>query len=65
VEESYTTKTCGCCGKINTKVGGSSTFNCEKSGYKEDRDVNGARNIWIKTMTEHGVMTYAPKTIVY
>ena len=54
VDESYTSKTCSNCGKINTKLGGSKTFNCVNEGtikgcnMKMDRDVNGARNIFIK-----------------
>lgn len=50
VDESYTTKTCGNCGK-ECDVGGATLFSCP-CGYNMDRDVHGARNIWIKTMCE-------------
>jgi putative transposase len=62
VDESYTTKTCGSCGRIHD-VGGSHVYECE-CGYRIDRDIHGARNIWIKTCTEHGVMKHTPQTIV-
>lgn len=48
VDESYTTKTCGCCGDINNKIRSEKLFICEKCGVKIDRDYNGARNIIIK-----------------
>ncbi len=51
VDESYTTKTCGKCGNLNRELGSSKTFKCPNSKCKVvlDRDVNGARNIAIKT----------------
>lgn len=48
VNESYTSKTCSDCGAINTKLGGSKTFDCEECLMTLDRDVNGARNIFNK-----------------
>lgn len=48
VDESYTTRTCGCCGNINNSVGSSRIFNCSKCMVEIDRDLNGARNILIK-----------------
>src|SRR6185369_8669496 len=50
--EEYTSKTCGCCGVINPKLGGQKTFNCTSCGSVIDRDVNGARNILLKYLTE-------------
>lgn len=50
--EEYTSKTCGCCGSVNTKLGGNKVFHCPQCGYKTDRDFNGARNIWLKELTE-------------
>ena len=47
-DESYTSKTCGKCGIINENLGSSKSFNCS-CGFTLDRDVNGARNILIKT----------------
>jgi putative transposase len=48
--EAYTSKTCGRCGIINTKLGGSKTFKCE-CGYELDRDIHGARNIYLRTIS--------------
>lgn len=47
-DESYTSKTCGKCGLINENLGASKTFICQ-CGFNTDRDVNGARNILIKS----------------
>jgi putative transposase len=47
VNESYTSKTCGSCGRINQKLKASKIFNCD-CGFNIDRDYNGARNIMIK-----------------
>jgi putative transposase len=50
VDESYTTKTCGRCGRVNEKVKGNKFFKCEKCLLKLDRDVHAARNICLKTL---------------
>ena len=50
VDESYTSKTCGRCGKINHKLGSSKIYNCPSCKLKIDRDVNGARNIYLKNI---------------
>jgi putative transposase len=50
-EEPYTSKTCGCCGEINAKLGGLKTFKCGKCGYVADRDINGARNILLRHLS--------------
>lgn len=47
VPESYTTKHCTGCGKIN-EVGRSKVYHCEGCGITLGRDENGARNIHIK-----------------
>lgn len=47
--ERHTSKTCGCCGML-TNVGSSETFAC-CCGYVADRDLNAARNIYIRTET--------------
>ena len=49
VDESYTSKTCTLCGKINN-VGGSEKYKCEGCENEIDRDVNGSRNILIKNL---------------
>ena len=50
VSESYTSKTCGCCGVLNKNLGASRVFNCSNCKITMDRDYNGARNILIKNM---------------
>ena len=47
VNESYTSKTCSCCGSINN-VGSKKYFECQDCHIKHNRDVNAARNIFIK-----------------
>jgi len=49
VDESYTSKACCKCGKINN-VGSSEKYKCNKCENKIDRDINGAMNILIKTI---------------
>ena len=49
VTEEYTTKTCGNCGKEHN-IGGSKVFSCS-CGYSMDRDIHGARNICIKSIS--------------
>ena len=55
VNESWTTKTCGLCGKINEHLTlNDRIFNCsdKKCKYKNiDRDYHAARNILIKTLS--------------
>jgi IS605 OrfB family transposase len=46
--EAYTSKTCSCCGWLNDGLGGSKVFRCRECGVVLDRDVNGARNIYIR-----------------
>ena len=40
-EEPYTSKTCGNCGIINYKLGGSKIFKCRHCEFISDRDNNG------------------------
>ena len=48
VDESYTTKTCGCCGMINNFIGNSNIFWCSSCKIELERDYQAARNILIK-----------------
>ena len=50
VDESYTSCTCGVCGKIN-KMGGNEIYLCSSCGLEIDRDVIASRNILIKNST--------------
>ena len=45
--EEYTSKTCTRCGQIN-EVGSSEIYKCSSCKLTIDRDVNGARNIYLK-----------------
>lgn len=50
--EEYTTKTCGNCGVLNHVVKlGDDVFKCGSCRLSMDRDYNGARNIFIKTVS--------------
>ncbi len=49
VDESYTSKTCGSCGKLND-VKLKRHYDCISCKFSLDRDINGARNIMIKTL---------------
>lgn len=48
VSEAYTSKTCSGCGKIN-RIGGSAILECS-CGLTIDRDINGARGIFLKNL---------------
>ena len=47
--ESYTSRTCCSCGYLNNPST-NKVFNCKKCKYTVDRDINGSRNIMIKTL---------------
>jgi len=47
--EEYTSKTCGRCGELND-VKALDVYSCNKCKLVIDRDVNGARNIYIKVL---------------
>ena len=51
--EEYTSKTCTGCGVLNHSLGSSERFNCSHCSLSLDRDVNGARNILIKCISEY------------
>lgn len=48
--EGYTTKTCGRCGNIQ-EMQGDKVYNCKSCSASIDRDVNGARNLCLRTLT--------------
>ena len=52
VTEEFTSKTCGKCGTLNPNLGSNKEFICGSCNYKSDRDLNAARNIFIKSLEE-------------
>jgi len=55
--EEYTSKTCGQCHAVKTNLGSSKKFICNKCNIQLDRDLNGARNIFIKNYFEGKIIT--------
>jgi putative transposase len=51
VNEAYTSKTCGACGRLHENLGSKKTFRCPSCGLRLDRDVNGARNILLRFLS--------------
>jgi transposase len=51
VDEAFTSKTCGRCGKLHQQLGGQKVFACSRCPYRVDRDLNGARNIYLRYLT--------------
>ncbi len=59
-DEAYTSKTCGYCGIINTKLGSSKVFkckqpNCPQRHFCSDRDIHAARNILLRYLTRNNI----------
>ena len=48
VNEAYTSKTCSCCGFLKMNLGRAEIYVCDCCGAVMDRDVNGAKNIFLK-----------------
>jgi putative transposase len=48
--EEWTSKTCTHCMNVKHDLGGAKLYNCRCCGLKADRDVVGARNIFIKSV---------------
>jgi hypothetical protein len=48
VSEAYTSKTCSACGWVDQNLGGRKVFGCRRCGWVVDRDVNGARGIFLR-----------------
>ena len=60
-DESYTRKTCGYCGIIDDKPGGSKTFkckqeNCQKKLINSDRDIHAARKFLLCYSTRNNIV---------
>ena len=60
VSEAYTSKTCSACGWIDQNLGGKKVFSCRQCGLHVDRDLNGARGIFLRGMLE-GVLEFSGK----
>jgi putative transposase len=50
VDEAYTSVTCGKCGHLKEDLGSNKVYKCDKCKTKIDRDINGARNILLRTL---------------
>ena len=50
VDERYTSKMCSECGELKNDLGNDRIFECERCERVIGRDVNGARNIYIKSI---------------
>jgi putative transposase len=50
VNEWMTSKMCSKCGNIKENLGGNEIYRCNKCGICMERDINGARNIYIKAI---------------
>jgi putative transposase len=48
--EAWTSKTCGYCGHIHKDLGSAKIFKCPSCDYVADRDLNGARNIFLRSI---------------
>lgn len=58
--EEFTSKTCGACGRLNHNLKAKKVFVCpfEDCKITMDRDINGARNIFIKNINLVGCKSY-------
>lgn len=50
INEMYTSKTCSYCGNIKENLKGNKIYNCKKCHMIIDRDINGAKNILMKSI---------------
>ena len=50
VNECYTSKICSNCGHYKEELKGEKLYNCNKCNISIDRDINGCRNIMIKSL---------------
>jgi putative transposase len=50
VDESYTSKTCSECSYYDKNLGSSKIYICKECPNIMERDINGARNIYIKSL---------------
>jgi IS605 OrfB family transposase len=61
VNESWTSKTCSSCGNLNHQLGAKKIFHCDHCKITMDRDINGAKNIFLKNYEALGLnLTLGP-----
>jgi putative transposase len=63
VSEAHTSKTCTSCGSYKSDLGGTKVYDCSACGWHADRDVNAARNIYLRA-TQRVVLGPSPGTSV-
>lgn len=54
-DEHFTSKTCGSCGNLYQSLGSRKTFKCPNCHQEFDRDMNAARNILLRFITNNRV----------
>jgi transposase len=52
VDEYCTSKCCSSCGNFKKDLGSAKTYNCTKCGLVTDRDINAAKNIYVKSIVK-------------
>jgi len=57
VTEEYTSKTCTGCGHLKNNLGGAKVYDCSACQSRWDRDVAGARNIYLKKFEGAGTLS--------
>lgn len=50
VNEARTSKTCSNCGWVKRNLGGAKAWTCQGCGIRHDRDLNGARGIYLRAL---------------
>ena len=55
VSEAYTSKTCSRCGWVHQRLGGRKVFRCGRCALEIDRDVNGARGIFLRALLDGAI----------
>ena len=56
VNEAYTSKTCSLCGWVKENLGGAKAWSCKGCGVRHDRDINGARGIFLRALGDTPVL---------
>jgi len=65
VNEAWTSKTCSNCGTLKHNLGASKLFHCVNCNHVFDRDINGAKNIFIKNYQALGLEISGPSFGAY